>query len=95
MSGPAARPAGDLSEATRQALFILGAAADAGFALRPAGAGRLEILGPAGLPDDLCQPIVDAIRAHGAEILRLLRWFDDEARQGRFWSPRPGPGTPQ
>jgi hypothetical protein len=84
-----------LHPATRQALFVYASAADAGFSFRRAGKGRLEVLGPPGLPDELCQPVVDAIRAHGAEILRLIRWFDAEADQGRIWSPRPEKRTRQ
>jgi hypothetical protein len=80
-----------LTEATRSAFFILAAAADAGFQFRAAGAGKLEVLGPPGLPDDLCQPVIDAVRAHGGEILRLIRWLDAEADQGRIWSPRAEP----
>ena len=83
----AGRP--QLTAATRTAFFIFASAADAGFSFRAAGAGKLEILGPAGLPDDLCQPVVDAIRAHGAEILRLVKWFDSEADEGRTWAPKP------
>jgi hypothetical protein len=79
-----------LSQATRTALFVYASAADAGFSFR-AGAGRLEVEGPPGLPDAVCQPIVKAVREHGAEILRLLRWFDREAAHGRFWSPPRGP----
>lgn len=64
-----------LSEATRS---------EAGFSLRARGATKLEILGPPGLPDDLCQPVIAAVRAHAAEILRLLRWLDDEKRPSRL-----------
>jgi hypothetical protein len=88
------RPAG-LSEATRAAVFILASAADAGFSFRIAGKGRLEITGPPGLADELCQPIINAIRVHGAEILRLVRWLDAEEAQGRFWPPRAGPEARQ
>jgi hypothetical protein len=84
-----------LTKATRTALLIFASAADAGFQFRAAGAGRLEVMGPPGLPDDRCQPVINAIRAHGAEILRLVRWFDAEADQGRIWSPRPEPRTRQ
>jgi hypothetical protein len=68
-------------------LFILGAAADAGFSFRAGGLGQLEILGPPGVAPTLCEATIAAIRTHGAEILRLLRWFDAEADAGRFWSP--------
>jgi hypothetical protein len=89
------RPAA-LSKATRTALFIAAAAADAGFSLRIVGRGKLEVLGPPGLPDDLCQPILDAVREHGPEVLRLVRWFADEERQGRVWRPAPElKGAPQ
>ena len=84
-----------LTQATRTALFVFASAADAGFQFRAAGAGRLEVQGPPGLEPALCQPIVDAVRANGAEILRLLRWFDSEADRGRFWSPRPDSETRQ
>jgi hypothetical protein len=84
-----------ISESQRMALFTLGAAASAGFELRAAGAGRLEILGPPGAPDDVCRPVLDAVHEAGPEILRLLRFFDDEARQGRFWRPVPAPRAPQ
>jgi hypothetical protein len=83
-----------LSQATRMALFVYASAADAGFSFR-AGAGRLEVEGPPGLPDAVCQPIVKAVREHGAEILRLVKWLNSEARCGRVWSPRPGPETRQ
>jgi hypothetical protein len=79
-----------LTEAQRSAFFILTSAADAGFSFRAAGVGKLEIVGPPGLAPDLCQPVLDAVRIHGAEILRLIRWLDAEKRQGRVWSPRPG-----
>jgi hypothetical protein len=85
----------ELSKQTRQALFVLGAAADAGFELRAPGVGKLETVGPPGLPDDLCQPVLDAIRVHGGEILRLLKWFDAEADQGRIWCPAAEPRTRQ
>jgi hypothetical protein len=84
-----------LHPATRQALFVYASAADAGFSFRRAAAGRLEVLGPPGLPDELCQPVLAAIRAHGAEILRLVKWFDAEARRGRIWAPRAEPGARQ
>jgi hypothetical protein len=84
-----------LTEATRSAFFIFAAAADAGFSFRAAGAGQLEVLGPPGLPDDICEPVLAAIRTHGAEILRLVRWLNSEADQGRFWSPRIEPRTRQ
>jgi hypothetical protein len=84
-----------LTEATRLAFFVFAGAADAGFKFRAAGAGKLEIVGPPGLAPDLCEPVVEAIRAHGAEILRLIRWLDDEADQGRIWSPRPESATRQ
>jgi hypothetical protein len=84
-----------LTKQTRTALFIFKAAADAGFQFRAAGAGQLEIMGPPGLPDDRCASLVDAIRQHGAEILRLVKWFDAEARRGRIWAPRAEPGARQ
>ena len=92
---PMPRTAARLSKSTQSALFVLAAASDAGFALRAAGEGQLEVLGPPGLPDDLCQPTLEAIRAHGAEIQRLLRWLNFEAAKGRIWSLRPGPETRQ
>jgi hypothetical protein len=97
MSTPTSRPRPTaLTEATRQALFVLGAATASGFRFRSPGAGKLEVQGPPGAPDDLCRPVLDAIRANGGEILRLLRFFDDERRQGRFWRPRLEPkGAPQ
>jgi hypothetical protein len=82
------------SAATRTALFIFGAATDAGFKFHIAGAGKLEVQGPTGMPDDVCEPVIKAVREHGAEILRLLRWFTAEADQGRIWRPRPEPRTP-
>lgn len=89
------KPDDSLGAATREALFIFASAAGAGFSFRAAGEGKLEVRGPPGLPDDLCQPVVDAIRANGAEILRLIRWLDAEADQGRVWSPTPGPQARQ
>jgi hypothetical protein len=89
-----ASPAG-LTAATRSALFVLGAAADAGFQFRVVGVGKLEVLGPPGLPDDLCEPVNNAVRVHAPEIVRLLRWFDAERRHGRFWRPRPEPRARQ
>jgi hypothetical protein len=80
---------------TVRAFFVLASASAAGFSIRTAGTGKLEIVGPVGVPTDVCEPTIAAVRAHGGEILRLLRWLDDERRQGRIWSPRPGPGTPQ
>jgi hypothetical protein len=91
----AARRRPELAASTRQALFIFASAADAGFSFRAAGAGKLEIQGPPGLADDLCEPVVAAVRAHGGEILRLVKWLDREADAGRFWAPRPEPGTRQ
>jgi hypothetical protein len=89
------RPAA-ISESTRTALFVLGAAAASGFRFRAAGAGKLEVEGPADIAPERCEPVLDAIRANGAEIQRLLRWFDDERRHGRFWRPRLEPrGAPQ
>ena len=92
----AARPRRpQLSEATRTALFVYASATDAGFEFRDGGHGRLEIAGPPGVDPTDCEDTVDAIRKHGAEIQRLVRWFNDEARQGRFWMPRPEPGGRQ
>jgi hypothetical protein len=84
-----------LSESTRMALFVLGAATDAGFQFRIAGQGQLEILGPQGVAPTLCEPTLAAIRSHGAEIQRLLRWFAAERRQGRYWNPPRGPRARQ
>jgi hypothetical protein len=84
-----------LTEATRSAFFVLAAAADAGFSFRAAGHGKLQITGPIGVDPKLCEDTAAAIRKHGAEILRLIRWFDAEADQGRFWSSRPGPEARQ
>jgi hypothetical protein len=95
MSGKLSVRVEGLTEATRSALFVLAAAADAGFSFRAAGAGRLEVRGPIGMPDELCEPTIAAVRTHGAEILRLIRWLNSEADQGRFWSPRPGPEARQ
>ena len=90
---PPGRP--QLTQATRSALFILGEAIAAGFELRVAGHGRLEVVGPVGVDPALCEPTVEAIRNNGAEILRLICWFAAEERQGRFWSPRLGPEARQ
>ena len=91
---PRPRPAG-LTEQTRVALFIFTAARDAGFELRAAGAGRLQVLGPPDMDAALCQPVIEAVRRHGPEILRLIKWFNAERRQGRFWRPPPERRTPQ
>ena len=58
----------EITPATRQALFVLASAADAGFQFRAAAEGRLEILGPVGVDPAACQPVIAAIRAHGSEI---------------------------
>jgi hypothetical protein len=84
-----------LTEATREAMEVLDAAGAAGFQFRAAGVGKLEVLGSPGLAPDLCESVIAAVRVHGAEILRLVRWLDAEAAQGRFWSPRPGPEARQ
>jgi hypothetical protein len=84
-----------LTEAQRSAFFIFASAADASFSFRARGATKLENLGPPGLAPDLCQPVIDAIRAHGAEILCLIRWLDAEKRRGRIWSLPIEPRTPQ
>jgi hypothetical protein len=81
-----------LAESTRQALFILTSAGAAGFSFRAVGPGQLQVTGPAGLPDEACAPVLDAVRQNGSEILRLVKWFNSEAAAGRFWSPRPEPG---
>ena len=82
-----------LTEAQRSAFFIFASAGAAGFQFRAAGAGKVEVRGPPGLADDLCQPVIDAVRTHRAEIFRLVRWLNREADQSRIWSPRPGPET--
>jgi hypothetical protein len=81
--------------AMRAALFVYSGAADAGFSFRRAAPGKLEVLGPPGVAPELCKSTVATIRAHAAEILRLLRWFDAEADEGRIWAPSPGLGTRQ
>ena len=96
MPRTAARPRRpQLTAATHRALFILGAAADAGFEFKAAGAGQLQVMGPTGVDPRLCEETITEIRKHGAEILRLIKWLDREADQGRFWTPRPEPRTPQ
>ncbi len=85
----------ELTKATRAAWFVLDAAYNAGFSFQSRGAGKLEIVGPVGVDPAACEPVIDAIRAHGAEIARLVRWFADEADHGRLWSPRPEPRTRQ
>lgn len=92
---PSRRDRPPFTQATRQALFIFKAAADAGFSFRAAGKGQLEILGPIGVDPAICAPVLAAIREHGSEIQRLVRWLADEADHGRIWSPRPEWGTRQ
>lgn len=66
----------------------LDAAIEAGFALRAAGEDCLEVLPPAVLESEICDPILDALEEHRQEIVQTLLFFD---ACGIPWQPL-GPG---
>jgi|HubBroStandDraft_6_1064221.scaffolds.fasta_scaffold207090_1 hypothetical protein len=70
------------------AFFALSAAVnDAGFHVLAPGAGRLEVHPPDGMAREVSAPIADALEAHKADIIDLLRWLGAEARRGILWVP--------
>ena len=52
------------------------------------------MLPPRGMAPEIAGPIADALEAHRAEIITLLRWLGAEARRGILWLP-PDRGAPQ
>ena len=68
----------------RAAWFVIDAAIEAGFALRAAGGGRLEVLPPAELKSEICEPILAALEEHRQEIVQTLLFFD---ACGIPWTP--------
>ena len=95
----ARRPPIEASAAERRlyhaAFFALSVAVnDAGFRVLAPSARRLQMLPPRGMAPEIAGPIADALEAHRAEIITLLRWLGAEARRGILWLP-PDRGAPQ
>jgi hypothetical protein len=73
------------------ALHAIDCAIEAGLAIRAPGAGKLDILTPTTLTDEIRAPLVAALLAHKREVAAILQVADEGGGKAQRWvTPRRG-----